>query len=266
MISGHASSCIFLQTLEMTTSNSKARRATQNQRSEVEMLSANSSWGFACSRLGWLSQEAEKLSRGFLLFLMLLLSSLRFCCDCLLVRVWCGSISWIFLLDWLWNGQYYARFHILQFPWLDRGLWSCEGGAHRIHPGQGWWKGSTMFDLANCTAAWTAIVQEMLGALESYKGLQDEAVGWYRLALGYIFMILHLFALFSNFNNIRALSVSGSHGPSRGRHIIPIMGFIIIMGFMPMGDLVIGRATNLHFVSFCAICIHLQHVLPTSTA
>lgn len=32
-----------------------------------------------------------------------------------------------------------------------------------------------MFDLANCTAAWTAIVQEMLGALESYKGLQDIA-------------------------------------------------------------------------------------------
>ena len=82
-------------------------------------------------------------------------------------------------------------------------------------------------------------------ATKACKTLQDKAVGWYRLALGYFHDFACICALqqFQQYASILRFRFSY---PSRGRHIIPIMGFIIIMGFMPMGDLVIGRATNLH--------------------
>lgn len=243
-----ASYCIFLQTLEMTTSNSKARRATQNQRSEVEMLSANSSWGFACSRLGWLSQEAEKLSRCFLFS--------WYCCSprCASAVIVCWSV--------------FGADPVLEFSCLIgcgtvstmRGFTSCSfhdstGASEAVKAVPIGFILDRACGKVRLCSTWPTVQQ--LGqplyrkcwgrwrATKACKTLQDKAVGWYRLALGYFHDFACICALqqFQQYASILRFRFSY---PSRGRHIIPIMGFIIIMGFMPMGDLVIGRATNLH--------------------
>jgi hypothetical protein len=75
-------------------------------------------------------------------------------------------------------------------------------------------------------------------------------------------MILHVFALFSNFNNMRAFSVSGSHTLAEVATSFPSWDSSSSWGSCPWETSSSGGPQTY----ICAICIHLQHVLPTSTA